>query len=298
MSGSLKCPSPLPLVSVVVTTYQHHAWIEECLEGILMQQTSFPVEILVGEDESTDGTREICQRYAAEHPDRIRLFLGNRKDVIHVLGRPTARANLLHLFSVAQGKYIALCEGDDYWTDPLKLQKQVDFLEHNPEYALCAHRAMLLKDGALTPHQIPPGIDLDDIRFEDLLGIMNFIATASVVYRNDKTPLPDYFKKLPYLDVALYGHLSRKGRIKCLDEFMSVYRITAKGAWSKLSKERQRESQLLFHSLLQPHLPPAQRAVSARKRMELLDQMARTRFPSGSLMKRLYRQYLQHVKYR
>jgi glycosyltransferase involved in cell wall biosynthesis len=84
-----------PLVSVVVPTYQHAAYIAECLEGILMQRTDFPVEILLGEDDSSDGTRAICQHYATMHPGRIRLFLRSRKDVIHINGTATGRANLL-----------------------------------------------------------------------------------------------------------------------------------------------------------------------------------------------------------
>src|SRR5690606_33338178 len=110
-----------PRVSVVVVTYQHARFIAKCLDCILDQKTNFPIEILVGEDESTDGTRGICQKYSQTHPDHIRLFLRSRKDVIHIMGKPTGRANFLGLLSEANGKYVAFCEGDDYWTDPLKL---------------------------------------------------------------------------------------------------------------------------------------------------------------------------------
>jgi len=101
-----------------------------------MQETTFPYEVIVGEDGSTDGTREICIRYAEEYPDRIRLFPRDRS-VSHLQhkGRDVMLNHLFCLVS-ARGKYLALCEGDDYWTDPLKLQKQVDFLEANPEYVL------------------------------------------------------------------------------------------------------------------------------------------------------------------
>ena len=96
---------------MLVTTYQHAAYIAACLDGVLAQRTDFAVEVLVGEDESTDGTRAICQRYAERHPDRIRLFLRERKDVMHIGGRATGRANLLHLLGEARGTFIALCEG-------------------------------------------------------------------------------------------------------------------------------------------------------------------------------------------
>ncbi len=124
------------MVSVCVQTYQHKGYIKQCLDGILMQQTNFPYEIILGEDESTDGTREICIEYAEKYPDKIKLFLRCRKDVIYINGNATGRFNFMENLKACKGKYTALCEGDDYWTDPLKLQKQVDFLEANPEYSL------------------------------------------------------------------------------------------------------------------------------------------------------------------
>src|SRR5690606_12226069 len=124
--------------------------------------------------------REICQRYAAEHPDRIRLFLRNRKDVMYIMGRPTGRANLLHLLGEAKGKYIALCEGDDYWTDPLKLQRQVDFMEAHPDYMACFHRAMLRSGTTEEPFKFPGPVNPLNVRYVDLIRYANFIATASL----------------------------------------------------------------------------------------------------------------------
>lgn len=130
-----------PIISVCVQTYQHADYIEDCLKGILMQETDFKYEILLGEDASSDGTREICIKYAKNHPDKIRLFLHHRENNIKINGSPTGRFNFLYNLYTAKGKYIALCEGDDYWTDPYKLQKQVDFLEANPDLAMCTHEA-------------------------------------------------------------------------------------------------------------------------------------------------------------
>lgn len=128
-----------PRVSVCVVTYNHVSFIEQCLESILIQQTDFPFEIILGEDESSDGTRAICKEYAEKFPDKIRLFLRSRKDVIYINGNPTGRYNFIENLKAAKGKYIALLEGDDYWTDPLKLQKQVDFMEKNEECFLINH---------------------------------------------------------------------------------------------------------------------------------------------------------------
>ena len=115
-----------PLVSVCVPTYQHVRFIKSCLDGILMQETPFNFEILIGEDESTDGTRDICLEYAERFPGKIRLFLHKRENNIKVDGVPTGRFTFLYNLFSANGKYIALCDGDDYWKDPLKLQKQVE----------------------------------------------------------------------------------------------------------------------------------------------------------------------------
>ena len=116
-----------PVVSVCVVTYQHKDFIRSCLDGILMQKTNFPFEIILGEDESTDGTREICKAYAEKYPDKIKLFLRSRKDVIYINQHATGRFNFMENLKAARGKYIAFCEGDDYWIDEYKLQKQVDF---------------------------------------------------------------------------------------------------------------------------------------------------------------------------
>lgn len=132
--------SEKPLVSVCVQTYQHAPYIRECLNSILMQKTDFDFEILLGEDESADGTREICIEYAEKYPDKIRLFLHKRENVIKISGSPTGRFNFLYNLNEAKGKYIALLEGDDYWTVNDKLQYQVDFLESNNQCFMINHR--------------------------------------------------------------------------------------------------------------------------------------------------------------
>jgi len=124
-----------PLVSVVTTTYQHAPYIRQCLDSILMQETDFPFELIIGEDGSTDGTREICIEYADRYPDKIRLFLRDRNLTQYYTsdGR-VIRFNGHFARAAARGKYIALCEGDDYWIDKTKLQKQVEFLVQNILY--------------------------------------------------------------------------------------------------------------------------------------------------------------------
>lgn len=121
----------IPLVSICTITYNHSQYIRECLDGFLMQKTNFAFEVLIHDDASTDGTEEIIREYEAKYPEIIKPIY--EKENQWVKGR---RGSNVFNFPRARGKYIALCEGDDYWTDPLKLQKQVDFLEGNPEYGL------------------------------------------------------------------------------------------------------------------------------------------------------------------
>lgn len=122
-----------PLVSLCCTTYNHAPYIRKCLDGFLMQKTSFPIEILIYDDCSTDGNQEIIKEYEAKYPDLI--------FPIYATENQFSKGVVVDFFSYrrARGKYITMCEGDDYWTDPLKLQKQVDFMEANPEYSVCFH---------------------------------------------------------------------------------------------------------------------------------------------------------------
>ncbi len=135
-----------PLVSVCIPTYQHVEYIEQCLQGAIMQKTSFPIEIIIGDDGSVDGTVEICKKYADKYPDKIRFY--DRARVLTRIfdneGHIICACNWWWTIRDARGKYIALCEGDDYWTDPLKLQKQIDFLENHPDYVYSCHRYDIL----------------------------------------------------------------------------------------------------------------------------------------------------------
>lgn len=214
-----------PLVSVVVPTYQHADFIEQCLDGILMQKTTFPIEILVGEDGSTDGTREVCKRYAAEHPERIQLTLRSRKDVIFIMGKPTGRANFMDLLNAAKGKYIALCEGDDYWTDPLKLQKQADAMEKDPSVSGVFHFTEQRFEGMEGKGQLF-GSHEGKLRFNlvDTISMLALCHTGAFMYRSSGISLPHWFSKVRSADMALFAMVAGSGDLVCIPEIMSVYR--------------------------------------------------------------------------
>jgi glycosyltransferase involved in cell wall biosynthesis len=227
-----------PVVSVCVQTYNHKDYIGQCLDGILMQKTTFPFEIVLGEDQSNDGTREVCLEYAEKFPNKIRLFLRKREDVIFKNGRPTGRFNLIQNLKAAHGKYIALCEGDDYWIDPLKLQKQVDILDNNPEYVVCHHwqKYGVLKEGNWIEIDAPTEgqgyFPRKQATVKDIFFNCVRIKSRTMIFRNiiDDEFLPDWFKKTAFGDVPLNFLLGKHGDFYFIDEPMAVYRQTNVGA--------------------------------------------------------------------
>lgn len=222
----------VPLVSVFMLAYNHERFIAQALDSILQQQVNFRYEIVVGEDCSTDNTREILLEYWRKYPGLFNLLLHEKN-----VGPST---NHMLTAEACKGKYVAMCEGDDYWTDPTKLQQQVDFLEANPSYSLCCHRIWQRqeKDGHLAAwnaeafDQYPHGreISLQTV-FEPYI-----IATASVVYRNSCLDIPVVKKLKHFKDLFLYCILLNKGRGFCMNSEMAVYRIHEKGIWSMQSQ--------------------------------------------------------------
>ncbi len=208
------------LVSVCMIAYRHGQFIADAIDGVLAQNLKGRIELLVSDDVSPDDTREICRRYQSQNPDRIRLLLPERN-----LGM---MPNFLQTLSKCKGRYIALCDGDDYWTDPRKLQKQVDFLEANPDHALCFHKAQILVNGTLTEDHIAEprfaALGRSSVDILDLLRNTNFIHTPTVVFRRSALELPPEMKHSPIGDYFLYVVLLQHGLAGHLDDTMAVYR--------------------------------------------------------------------------
>ncbi len=133
-----------PIISVVVPTYRHVHFINDCLEGILKQNVNVPFEVIIGEDGSDDGTREICLWFLNKYPKIIKVLLNERDNVIYIEGSPTGRRNLIKLLQAAKGKFIAICEGDDFWLDPNKLQSQFDVLSKDEDIVGCYHDTVVI----------------------------------------------------------------------------------------------------------------------------------------------------------
>lgn len=216
-----------PLVSICSITYNHAPYIRQCLDGFLMQKTNFKYEIIIHDDASTDGTAEIIKEYVEKYPDLITpIFQTENQYSKGVRGMFPK-----FCFPRAKGKYIALCEGDDYWTDPLKLQKQVDFLEANPEYVMCGHRlsAYIQDKGDFVPFDT--GIN-GAYELKDLITNERFCSTLSIVFRKSVLNLKKYLLYKKSMDISLAFHLLSQGKGFCINEEMAVYRIHNGGVWS------------------------------------------------------------------
>jgi len=214
-----------PLVSICCLTYNHAKYITDCLEGFLMQKTSFDFEILIHDDASTDGTREIIESYRKKYPSIILPIYEEENQWSK--GRCDSA---IFNFPRARGKYIAMCEGDDYWTDPYKLQKQIGFLEANLEYAGCFHETQVIfEDGSLGKIY---GSDVGLIlTAEDTISISSPFHTSSFVFRKDslKSGLPDWYYEVVSGDMALFSIVSASGPLRKIPKVMSVYRKHTKG---------------------------------------------------------------------
>lgn len=217
-----------PLVSICSITYNHAPFIRQCLDGFLMQQCNFPIEIIINDDCSTDGTTEIIREYAEKYPDKI--FPIFHEENLYSQG---VRGMFLNfVFPKARGKYIALCEGDDYWTDPLKLQKQVNFLESHPEYSLtCSDATVLGNSGELTWKRYDESceVPIKDV----ILKRGAWIYTASMLYRWElMQDFPDFSRNCHVVDYPMAIHLALRGKVYFFAEKMVTYRFLTAGSWS------------------------------------------------------------------
>jgi glycosyltransferase involved in cell wall biosynthesis len=226
-----------PLVSVCIQTYQHANYIKECLDGILMQQTNFPFEILLGEDESTDGTREICMEYAKKYPNKIRLFLHHRENNIKINGNATGRFNFLYNIYTSKGKYIALCEGDDYWTDILKLQKQFDLIQETNDYKLVGHKTREVSEINTVTNFGFIKQRTGKLYFKDVLKSEYPMHTSSFFFeKSSLLPIPLWLTKTFCADIPIIHLLALNHPIFIIDEFMSVYRHNSFSVTKQLKK--------------------------------------------------------------
>lgn len=219
------------LVSIICNTYNHEKYISNAIESFLMQKTNFRYEILIHDDASTDKTAEIIRNYEGKYPDIIKPIyqLENQYSKGISVGRINRERAL--------GKYYAICEGDDYWTDQLKLQKQIEILENNSDFSGCVHGAFLInaqtnkKIGEIRPSKRNRTFNIEEI----IEGGGGLFPTNSIVYRANKNSIrPDFYYKNKYTfgDYQLMILLALMGKVYYVNESMSAYRYNVPGSWT------------------------------------------------------------------
>lgn len=215
-----------PKVSVVTITYNQAPFVEQAIRSVFAQTTPFVVEHIVADDGSTDGTAEVLQKLAAEYPERLRLVLRDRN-----VGM---MSNFCDAYHQASGEYVVFVEGDDYWTDPSKLQKQVDVMDSRAECSLCFHPAIYVDSQGNPLGIVHPPAFKEYWPIEEVVR-GNPVQTCSMMVRRSCVPvLPEFFLRLKLGDWPLCILAACEGRLVCLPDAMSAYRVHAHGAWSAM----------------------------------------------------------------
>lgn len=239
---------PRPVVSVLVMTYDHERFIGQAMESVLGQEAPFEYEILVSEDRSTDRTREIVLDYQRRFPERIHLLLSERNVRSNEVVRRGLRA--------ARGRYIALLDGDDYWTSPHKLARQAEYLERHPECTICFHNARVVDESGNDSGRLWTRSELPEISTLREIWMGNFIATCSVMYRSGVVrEVPDWYVPMfPITDWPLHILHAEHGTIGYIDEVMGAYRGHVGGLYSGLSERKKLESTARFYDVMSRNL--------------------------------------------
>lgn len=234
------------MVSIRCIAYNQEKYIRDALEGFVMQKTNFRFEVVVHDDASTDGTAAIIREYAEKYPDIIKPIYETENQYSKHDG------SLRRIMAEAcTGKYIALCEGDDYWTEPLKLQKQVDFMESHPDYSMCFHDALLhWEDGREEDHSF------SNVKDRDYSGVEIFekwiVPTASVLLRKDVYNSDIYIKAIKnpcfiYGDILIFLSCTKCGKVRGMSDCMSVYRKQENGVTYNVTTKKSIDH--AFHTL-------------------------------------------------
>ena len=206
-------------ISVIMITYGHEKFIRQAVEGVLMQKCNFNVELIIANDASPDKTSDIVYDIIKTNPNANRIKYINRDKNIG------GQNNFKDAFEQCKGKYIAHCEGDDYWTDPYKLQKQINFLETNPDYVLTFHKIKILQPNGILVDDFITKIPENYQTIEALAQYGNYIHTPSIVYKNIINELPFEMMISPIGDYFLYMIIAQHGKLKYFEESMAVYRF-------------------------------------------------------------------------
>lgn len=234
-------------VSVCMTAYNQEQYVKDAIEGVIYQATNFPYELVIGEDNSTDGTLAICEDYQRRHPKMIRVHHRT-----HNLG--PAR-NQAETWASCQGEYVAMLDGDDLWCSPLKLQTQAMFLDRNPAFSMCFTRCGLLSDKPNRHDRWPYRPNLKPVLTTSDILRHNLIANCSVMYRRAFAEYPEWVKELPYCDVVLHSLHSLDGPIGYIPAEMATYRLHEGSHFEAMPFFNRVEYSIELYAALANHLP-------------------------------------------
>jgi hypothetical protein len=240
--------APRPLVSAVLRTYGHAPFVAQAIESVLIQQAPFPFELVIGEDCSTDGTREIVRGYAERHPDVIRAILPERN-----LGHGQI---LRQALEATRGSFVAYLDGDDYWTAATKLARQVELLETDPGCPSCFHDVSLVYDTAGLPSgSVSPGLAESSFSLADIVAECFVPAPAMLFRREILAALPDWSYDSAWIDWLIHIRAAERGPLRYIPEPLAAYRVHDGGMFSGLDRVTQLEEDLRFYRRLAPDLP-------------------------------------------
>lgn len=270
-----------PLVSVWMITYNHMAYIREALDSVLMQQVDFPYEICLGEDGSTDGTREICLEYVRKHPEKIRLFLRDRRNPARQKYKAAFMYNCAATYDACRGKYITLLEGDDYWVSPRKLATQYALLQAEPGVSVCGHYFLYFSASQPWKSTIAPMSRIDRFTLASVVNGSLYVHTSTMMVRRDPTIDWSQIADVACGDTPLLWWCLRHGTGVLLPEVMSVYRATTGGAFLKqpmLTKIRRAvETHMMLKPMVPDRLHPVHHLEYCRLLVRLLEELRKSR---------------------
>jgi glycosyltransferase involved in cell wall biosynthesis len=245
------------MLSICCLTFNQADSIGKALNSFLEQRTTFSFEIVVHDDASDDATFDIIREYVLKYPTIIRA-IRQEKNLVKS-GTGIYEIYTKYVIPELKGKYIAICEGDDYWTDPEKLQRQVDYLESHPDFTICFHHVGIQRQGRVdeSAHLRNTGMNPEGDTTYTLSDLIrgNLIPNCSVVYRNCITQFPACFNGFPFPDWSLHILYAEKGHIRYIHRNMAVHRDSPLGLWNGLRPEAQRVAECNFLLTLLNHLP-------------------------------------------
>lgn len=279
-----------PAVSVFFMTYNHAPYVRQALLSVAMQKTSFSFEIVIGDDFSTDGARAIILETIVPFQDKVKLLFHEK----NTGGHPNQEA----ILRACTGKYIAIIEGDDYWTDEYKLQKQYDAFEQNSDANIVFHDVQMLYQGKFLPGSptIPKALDGSETLFTRAdLARHNFIPTVSVMYRRpSELHFPQWFYSSKIGDYYLHFIYGLNGKIIRIPENMAVYRSHGKGSWTGKSFETNAQNFLFLLNHMSDDSEPELKRHFAYHKVSVLWNTALRFFHSGDPLK--YKEFISYMK--